>query len=149
MLSGFLDWYRAVVEGKVTGLTEEQARRVMTPTGLSPLGVVAHLAAVEVGWFNETFAGEPIDDTWDAHGSFQLLPGDSVESVVAEYRAACDRSRTIAEAAPSMDALSARPDDYRGPVSLRWVLVHVIEETARHAGHLDIMREAIDGQTGD
>jgi uncharacterized damage-inducible protein DinB len=149
MLSGFLDWYRAVIEHKVEGLTFDDATRVMTPTGLSPLGVVAHLAAVEVGWFAETFADEPIDPMWDDHGSFKIRESDSVESVLGEYRDACGRSREVVAAASSLDDLGARTDEVWGDVSLRWILVHMIEETARHAGHLDIMREAIDGRTGD
>jgi uncharacterized damage-inducible protein DinB len=149
MLVGFLDWYRAVIEHKIEGLVLGDATRVMTPTGLSPLGVVAHLAAVEVGWFEETFAGRPVDPVWDDHGAFRLRERDSVELVLSEYRAACGRSREVVAAASSLDDLSARTDEVWGDVSLRWILVHMIEETARHAGHLDIMREAIDGRTGD
>jgi uncharacterized damage-inducible protein DinB len=148
-LTGVLDWYRTVIEHKVQGLTTDVASRAMTTTGLSPLGVVAHLAAVEVGWFGETFAGQPVDPVWDDHGSFRLLSQDSVDSIVDEYRTACTRSRSIVEAARSLDVLSVQPDQFRGQVSLRWILIHMVEETARHAGHLDIMREAIDGQTGD
>jgi uncharacterized damage-inducible protein DinB len=149
MLIGFLDWYHAVVEHKVQGLSSSDATRVFTATGLSPLGVVAHLAAVEIGWFAETFAGEAVDPEWDDHGSFRLRDDDSVESVLAEYRAACARSRAIIDAASSLDALSENADEFRGNVSLRWILVHMLEETARHAGHLDLMRESIDGRTGD
>jgi hypothetical protein len=149
MLCGFLDWYRSVVERKVEGLTFDDASREMTATGLSPLGVVAHLAAAEVGWFKETFEGAEVDPMWDDHGSFRLRATDTVESVLEEYRDVCAQSREIGGGARSLDALSACDDAYRGKVSLRWILVHMIEETARHAGHLDIMREAIDGQTGD
>jgi hypothetical protein len=149
LLSGFLDWYRSVIERKVHDLSRDDAARVMTPTGLSLLGVVAHLAAAEVGWFAETFAGEPADPMWEDYGSFRLRESDTVETVVVEYRNACARSRTIADAASSLDQLSVIADEYRGNVSLRWILVHMIEETARHAGHLDLMREQIDGQTGD
>jgi hypothetical protein len=149
LLSGFLDWNRAVIEHKVLGLDLDNATRVMTPTGLSPLGIVAHLAAAEVAWFDETFTGTPVDPMWDDHGSFRLKAADSVESVLTEYRDACERSREIVDSARSLDQLSARLDEFRGAVSLRWILVHMIEETARHAGHLDIMREAIDGRTGD
>jgi hypothetical protein len=148
-LTGFLDWYRSVVEHKVQGLSTETASKVITGTGLSPLGVVAHLAAVEVGWFAETFAGEAVDPLLDTHGSFKLNGSDSVDSIVDEYRAACARSRSIVEATRSLDVLSVQSDQFRGHVSLRWILIHMLEETARHAGHLDIMREAIDGQTGD
>ena len=148
LLVGFLDWYREVVERKVQGLSTEDASKVMTATGLSPLGVVAHLATVEIGWFAETFAGEPVDPRWELHGSFRLTPDDTTGSIIDEYRRACDRSRSILERAPSLDALRGQVG-YWGHVSLRWLLVHMIEETARHAGHLDIMCEAIDGRTGD
>jgi len=121
----------------------------MTPTGLSVLGVVAHLAAVEVGWFAESFAGEPVDPRWEIHGSFRLVADDDVESVVDEYDDACRRSRAIVNAAASLDVLSVESHEFYGPVSLRWIIVHMIEETARHAGHLDLMRETIDGVTGE
>jgi hypothetical protein len=149
MLSGFLDWNRAVIERKVEGLTLDDATRVMTPTGLSPLGVVGHVAAAEVGWFDQIFSGQSIDPIWDYHGSFKISERDSVESVLGEYRDVCGRSREVVAAASSLDDVCARAHEVWGDVSLRWILVHMIEETARHAGHLDIMREAIDGRTGD
>jgi uncharacterized damage-inducible protein DinB len=149
LLTGFLDWYRTVVEHKVEGLTLPDATQLMTATGVSPLGVVAHLAAVEMGWFHETFAGSTLDPAWEDHDLFRLREDDTVDSVIAEYRQACERSRQVTSFAPTLDDLSVRADEYLGNVSLRWVLVHMIEETARHAGHLDIMRETIDGQTGD
>ena len=82
-------------------------------------------------------------------GPSGCAPTDSVDSVVAEYRDVCEQSRAIAAAAPSLDELSLVVDDVWGNVSLRWIFVHMIEETARHAGHLDLMREQIDGRTGD
>jgi hypothetical protein len=152
-LVGTLDWYRGVVENKVIGLSNSDASRVMTGSGLSPLGVVKHLAWVERGWFGETFGGEPVeglDQSEDDNSlEFALEPHDTVESVIAFYRAEVSRSRTITKAAPSLDTLSVEETGLRGRVSLRWLLAHMIEETARHAGHLDIMREAIDGKTGD
>ena len=149
MLDGFLDWYRSVVARKVEGMPLELATRIMTPSGLSALGVVAHLAAVEVGWFAETFAGEDVDPMWEEHGEFRLRGDDTVESVVAEYADACERSRRIVATAPSLDTLSTLDDDFRGKVSLRWIMVHLIDETARHAGHLDLMCEQLDGRIGD
>jgi hypothetical protein len=148
MLAGFTDWFRQVVVNKLDGLSLEDASRVMTPTGLSPLNVVKHLAWAETGWFQDTFAGEMVRES-SLEESFVLGPDDTVESVVAAYRDACARSRQIAAAAPSLDDLSARPGRVHGIISLRWILIHMLEETARHAGHLDIMREHIDGSTGD
>lgn len=151
-LEGFLDWYRAVVERKVDGLTLSDARLVMTPTGMSALGIVKHLGWVERGWFRETFAGEDVDEIdVDGDNSVEFAIGndDTVESVIAFYRAEVEHSRRVFRDAPSLDALSARETSYREQVSLRWIMVHMLEETARHAGHLDLMRERIDGQVGD
>jgi Protein of unknown function (DUF664) len=151
-LEGFLDWYRAVVERKVDGLTLDDAKRVMTPTGMSALGVLKHLGWVERGWFRETFAGEgveAIDMEGDNSAEFAIGSDDTIESVIAFYRAEVDESRRVSSDAPSLDALSAKETRYREQVSLRWIMVHMLEETARHAGHLDLMREEIDGQVGD
>jgi hypothetical protein len=137
ILTGSLDWYLTVVQHKVQGLLTDVASNVMTATGLSPLGVVADLAAVEVAWFEETFAGQRVDPVWDDHGSFKLCRDDSVDSILDDYRAACARSRSIVEAAPSLDVLSVQSDEFRGHVSLRSILIHLLEETARHAGHLE------------
>ena len=147
-LVGALDWYRAVVVNKADGLSLEDASRVMTPTGLSPLGVVRHLAWVEAGWFRDTFADQYEGEEESNEDSFRLGPDDTIESVVAAYRDECDSSRRITDAAASLDDLSAQPAHVYGHVSLRWVLVHMLEETAHHVGHLDIMREHIDGRTG-
>ena len=151
-LEGFLDWYRAVVEGKVDGLTPADAKRVMTPTGMSALGILKHLGWVERGWFRETFAGEDveaIDVDGDNSAEFAIGGDDTVESVIAFYRAEVELARRVSHAAPSLDALSVRETNYREQVSLRWIMVHMLEETARHAGHLDLMREQIDGKVGD
>ena len=150
-LTGTLDWFRAVVVNKVTGLSETDARRVMTPTGLSPLGVVSHLGWAERTWFQQTFAGETLTGIGRPDDSlgFVLDDEDTVESVVAAYNDSAERSRAITAATPTMESLSVRPAPVHGHVSLRWLLVHLIEETARHAGHLDLMRETIDGKTGD
>ena len=148
-LDGFMDWYRAVVTNKVRGMSLDDASRVMTPSGMSPLGIIKHLTWAEEGWFFDTFAGEWRGEEISNEASFAVQPGDTVESVLAAYAAECDRSRRIVRQAGSLDTLSARAGEVRGHVSLRWILVHMIEETARHAGHLDIMREQIDGRTGD
>ena len=151
LLTGFLDWYRAVVENKVRDLSYEDATRIMTPTGLSPLGIVKHLGDVERRWFCLRFAGQDVavlrtDDEPDA--DFRIEPADSVASVVACYRESVGEARRITEGA-SLDGMSTSTSPHYGRVSLRWILVHMIEETARHAGHLDLMREQIDGKTGD
>ncbi len=151
-LEGFLDWYRAVVERKVDGLALDEAKRVRTPTGISALGILKHLGWVERGWFRETFAGEDveaIDVDGDNTPEFAIGDDDTVQSVIGFYRAEVEESRRVCRDAPSLEALSAKETPYREQVTLRWIMVHMLEETARHAGHLDLMRENIDGQVGD
>ena len=151
-LESFLDWFRAVIERKVDGLSLGDAKRVTTPTGMSALGVVKHLGWVERGWFRETFAGEDVEaigSDGDNSAEFAIGTDDTVESVIAFYRAEVEHSRRVCNDAASLDQLSATETNYRGQVSLRWIMVHMLEETARHAGHLDLMREDIDGQVGD
>jgi hypothetical protein len=118
----------------------------MTPTGMSPLGIVKHLAFVERGWFKARFAAE--EEKVDSDTAFRIERGDTVESVLAFYRDSVTESRRIAAGA-SFDDVSRSESPTFGFVSLRWILVHMLEETARHAGHLDLMREQIDGRTGD
>ena len=148
LLVGFSDWYRGVVVNKLDGLALDDATRPMTPTGLSPMNIVGHLAACEIGWFFETFGGGEVVPFWEAYGEFELRGDETVASMLAMYEEACERSRKIVRDADSLDELSAVPHHVWGHVSLRWVLLHMLEETARHAGHLDIMREQIDGTTG-
>jgi uncharacterized damage-inducible protein DinB len=150
-LVGFLDWYRAVVERKVQGLSLEDASRVFTPSGLSPLGVVKHLGYVERSWFRWRFAGEELEVPWtedDPDADFRIETDDTVASVLGFYRTEVERARQ-AVATASLEDLSAGESPVYGKVSLRWILVHMLEETARHAGHLDLMREQLDGATGD
>jgi uncharacterized damage-inducible protein DinB len=150
-IEGALDWYRAVVQHKVEDLNLDQARDVLTPTGLSVLGVIKHLGWVERGWFREIFAGEEVEfiaSEEDNSAEFLIDQDDTVESVLGFYRDEVERSRRIAGSS-SLDDTSAGSTTFHGHVSLRWILVHMLEETARHAGHVDVMREKIDGRTGD
>ena len=145
-----LDRHRDAVLWKLDGLDDEQLRRPMTPTGTNLLGLVKHLASVEYGWFVETFGGEPEPLWFDPYSieDMRIAPDETTEQIVAFYgraRAAADRMITELP----LETLG-RPAWREGrSVSLRWVLVHMIEETARHAGHMDILRELIDGATGD
>ena len=144
-----LDRHRDVVLWKLEGLEEEQLRHAMTPPGTSLLGLVKHLAAVEYGWFCSTFGRDteplPFDES-DPDGDLRVEPGETSASIVDFYgRARVAADRVIEEL--DVDALGT---SWTGTtVSMRWVLIHMIEETARHAGHLDILRELVDGATGD
>jgi uncharacterized damage-inducible protein DinB len=151
----FLDFYRATIEQKTDGIDDEQARATVGPSDLTLIGIVRHLTEVERNWFRAKFLGEDAPyyycDDEDEDRDWHPAPTDTLADALATYRAECDRARAITNAEPSLDALSTatvRWYDNR-PVSLRWILVHMIEETARHAGHADFLREAVDGVTGD
>ncbi|HEX3630327.1 MAG TPA: DinB family protein [Candidatus Dormibacteraeota bacterium] len=150
MLAGFLDRYRETMLWKLDGLTTEQATRRLVPSASTLLGIVKHLAYVERWWFQMSFAGGPINFPWpedepDQDIDFRIQPADTVESIIALYKRESARSREIVAAA-SLDDLAKNTE--RGPRSLRWIMIHMIDETARHAGHADILRELTDGAIG-
>ena len=142
-LTAFLDYLRDAVAAKVTGLTDEQARTPGVPSGTSLLGLVKHLTAVELNWFVWTYAGADVP-LWDD----QSAPVEPAARLLAEYRAAVARCNGIIAGCPDLDRPGARSLRETPPPSMRWILVHMIEETARHAGHADILREQIDGSVG-
>ena len=148
-LQAALDRHRDVVLWKVEGLDDEQLRRQLTPSGTNLLGLVKHLAAVEYGWFCETFGRETEDlpfDENDPNADLRVEPSESTEDILAFYR----RARAAADQAIAETELETLGTAWFGEqVSMRWVLIHMVEETARHAGHMDIVRELIDGATGD
>lgn len=145
-LHASLDRHRDVVLWKLSGLSEEQLRRPMTPSGMTMLGLLKHLAAVEYGWFCETF-GRPVEPFWfTPEQDFELGPEEHTADILAFY----DRARAAADAAVRELPVEETGTSWSGEtVSMRWVLIHMIEEVARHAGQLDIMRELLDGSTGD
>lgn len=149
-LASWLDSQRETILWKIEGLDDEQLRRVMVPSGLTLLGLVKHLTAVEHGWFVVNFAatGEQhmFESDDDPDLDFHVQPEETAEQIVEGYKRACERSKEIYAAADSLDATFTHPR--RGTMGLRWLMNHMIEETARHAGHADIMRELIDGGTG-
>src|SRR5581483_307421 len=120
---------------KIEGLTEDQARFKPTPSGNSLLNLIVHLTGVERGWFNAL-----IDNPIERDRSAEFLEqSTTVDDAIAAYRAACAESNEIARAASSLDERGK--GDRVTDRNLRWVLIHLIEETARHAGHADITRE--------
>jgi hypothetical protein len=148
-LIAFLDKYRESVLVKLDGLDREQMSRRLLESRTTLLGIVKHLTICELSWFGTVMAGGPEipEDPDDPDAEWVVMEGDAPEQVVADYRAAYARSDDIARAQTSLDALVPRPG--RPDKSVRWILVHMLEETARHAGHADILRELIDGRTGD
>jgi uncharacterized damage-inducible protein DinB len=150
MLSAFLDRYRETILWKLNGLTKEQASARLVPSVTTLLGIVKHLAYVERWWFQMNFAGDPVGFPWpkdepDEDIDFRVTETDTIESIGALYQQEIARSREIVAGA-SLDDLGKNEE--RGPRSLRWIMVHMIEETARHAGHADILRELTDGAIG-
>jgi len=144
-----LDRHRDAVLWKLEGLDEEQARRPMVPSGTSLLGLVKHLASVEFGWFCEPF-GRPSEavqfDESDPQADLRPEPDETTADIVAYY----GRARAAADRVIDEVGLEDLGTAWFGEaVTLRWVLIHMVEETARHAGHMDILRELIDGATGD
>ncbi|MEY9939565.1 putative damage-inducible protein DinB [Streptacidiphilus sp. MAP5-52] len=144
-----MERHRDAVLWKLDGLDDKQLRLPMVPSGTSLLGLVKHLAAVEYGWFCEPFGIEteplPFDDN-DPEADLRVRDEETTADVLAFYA----RSRAAANAAAGSTDLDAEGTAWFGEtVTMRWVLVHMIEETARHAGHIDILRELIDGKIGD
>jgi uncharacterized damage-inducible protein DinB len=136
-----LQFQRDSLLRKIAGLSEEAVRRQLVGSGTTLLWLVKHMTWAELLWVAVRFAGLDVvlpDDT--------VQPSDTVESVSADYRAACERADAIAAAGSLDDPCRRAPGPE--PVPLRWVLMHMLEETARHAGHADILRELIDGSTG-
>jgi uncharacterized damage-inducible protein DinB len=160
-LLGFLDYQRATLQWRCRGLDDDQLKTTLAPTQMTLAGLLKHLARVEDDWFTRTVGEGPMpepwrsveweaDWDWDWHSAAQ----DSGEDLHALWAAAVERSRAVVTS-----ALHADVDDPLGQsfaawggqdsVSLRWVVTHMIEEYASHNGHADLLRESIDGETGE
>ena len=148
LVEGFLDFLRATLLWKLDGLSDEDLRRSLVPSGWSLLGMVKHIAYVERSWFRKVFLGETVTFPWteaDPDADWRIEPGETTAQVLDLYRDECARARAIVAAA-SWDDLAVRADE---PRSLGWILTHMVEETARHCGHADLVREQLDGATGE
>ena len=154
MLNAFLDFYRAALTERAHGLTHEQMQMTHPPATLTLSRLIAHMVYVEQLWFRDRWAGDGYTAPWDsldfdsdfdaemAHG--QTL---TTEELLAEYDKAIVDSRARVAAVESLDELSALPNREGVHWDMRWILVHMIEEYARHCGHADLIRESIDGNT--
>ena len=154
-LEAFLDHQRATMLMKTEGLDREQLARRLPPSQLTLAGLLKHLALVEDDWVQVRFCGRPEPEPWarapweqDRDWEFHSAVDDDPDALRALYRDACARSGS-APAGVALDALSVGRDRGGRPWSLRWVLTHLLEETARHNGHADLLREAIDGAVGE
>lgn len=153
VLTGMLEWYREGVLLKVEGMDLGAATTSPLRSGTTAAGLVKHLALVEDSWFTDRLAGRGDPEPWasapfdqDPDWEFHSASSQPLADVVDLYRAACDRSRAVTTA---LDLDHTALDEKGRTISLRFVLVHVLEETARHLGHLDILRELADGRTGE
>jgi hypothetical protein len=139
-LVAFLDYLRESVALKLEGLDLDDAAKPVVPSGTNLLELVQHLADVELYWFSFVFAGRAVDGGGAG--------ASTVDGCVERYRNAVSGSNAIVNDADDLERIAAQPAfDGRRP-TLRWILVHMLEETGRHAGHADLARELIDGTVG-
>jgi uncharacterized damage-inducible protein DinB len=151
MLNGWLDWQRATVRMKCDGVSDLDAQRAPLPSSptMTIAGLVSHLRWVEHGWFEVSFLGasdRSPSAAQDPHAQWRV-PDVPLVRLLDDYEQQCARSREIV-AAQELDELEAWVPEGMEVVSLRWIVGHLIEETARHLGHLDALRELADGSTG-
>lgn len=149
----YLDHYRETVADRLAGLTEAQARTVRVPSGWTPVELVKHLTFMERRWFVWGFLGEQVPDPWGDHRDdrWHVDPAESVTDLVAALRAGGRRTRDVVGSTPldTPAALGGRFTDAATRPTLAAICFHVLQEYARHAGHLDVVRELIDGRTGE
>ena len=147
ILQSYLEDYRDIVVRKASGLSEVDARRRLVSSATTVGGLVKHLRWAEYGWFDQLLT-ERLDDNRRPHDrewEFELAADDQLATLLADYQQQCEQSRQIAARYPLDHVV---PHRHMGRVSLRWIYVHMIEETARHCGQIDILREQLDGATG-
>jgi hypothetical protein len=158
-LTEFLDYFRSVLLRKADGLDETQARQQIGVSQMDMLGLIRHMAGVEQWWFSHAFAGSDEPEIWpseaDPDADWHHGPDDTLAVAVAALHEQIAKARAIVAATKSLDQVTSidvgppdNPDRF-GRRSLRWVMVHMIEEYARHCGHADVLRENIDGAVDD
>lgn len=154
LLLEYLDWYRAALVRKLDGLSEEQALTPLSPMGWAPAGLVKHLAGAERRWLRWGFSAEDVEWPWPPGGvaaEWALEPGETLAGLLEAWRDAVRRSDEIIGTA-ELDQRGQVGGRFREPErapSLARILFHLVGEYARHIGHLDIVRELIDGRRGD
>lgn len=154
LLLGFLEFHRATLEIKCSGLTPEQLRTAsVAPSNLTLLGLLRHMTDVERYWFRRRIAGEEVAPVYwseaSPDGDFEHLEDAAVATVLERWQAECARSRAILDVIDDLEQLTHDAERDPRTVSVRWVLIHMVEEYARHNGHADFIRERIDGTVGE
>ena len=147
-----LDQYRAIAATALVDLEwREASTRLLPATDLTIAGIVKHLAWAEDRWFQGRLLGVEMPPPWDVPGTddpdqaMRLASHDTLAGIVELYSSACSRSRSALARCDSLDHVAAVPSFGIGRVNLRWILIHMIDETARHAGHLDLLRDCLSG----
>ena len=150
MLLAYLDFQRDTAICKLRGLSEEDARRTTGASTLTLIGLVNHLAYAERVWFRAVFLGEDVAAAGypDDMSLYWSVPDDTtIDEVISAYREEIGRSNATV-GSHTLDDVAATGRGRRPPMQLRWIVLHMIEEVARHLGHMDLIRESIDGQVG-
>jgi hypothetical protein len=155
-LGQYLDYQRETILLKTQGLTKAQLAQKIPTSDLPLAGILYHLALNEESWFEVDFLGREYREDWqgvdwdaDPNYEFRTALEKEPDWLRRRYRDACDRARQVTASAESLDDVSVSTRVGGKPFTLRWVMLHLIEETARHAGHADLLREAVDGVTGE
>jgi hypothetical protein len=151
----YLDYYRSAVARKLDGLTTDQLSRTSLPSGWTPLELLCHLVHMERRWFRWGFLGETLDAPWGDHADgeptapWRVPPGATLATLLAELHAggASTSALLVGHTLDERGALGGRFSD--DPPTLAWICFHVLQEYARHAGHLDVVRELVDGGLGE
>ncbi len=154
-LTTFLDYYRAALIDRAWGLSHDQMQIALPPSTLTLSRLIGHMAHVENFWFADRFAGDEPDPLytaldWESDPDAEMTHAQTldIDELLARFHQSCDDSRARVAAAESLDQLSAQPHPRKGHHwNLRWIMIHMIEEYARHCGHADLIRESIDGDT--
>lgn len=152
-LLGFIEFYRQVIARKTEGVSEEALHQPLTPSSMTLGGMLTHLAYVEDFWFTSRAGTQPAVPPWsdmdfeaDRDADWHMAPAMSPAQIRELFDTAVERSRAVSAAHTDLDA-TITPS--WGEVNERWILIHMVEEYSRHAGHADLLREAIDGTVGD
>lgn len=151
---GFLDYYRSVIARKIEDLSEAELRTTRLPSGWAPLELVKHLLYMERRWFRWGFAAEQVSEPFgdmDGARHWHVEPADTSATLLGALHAEGEQTRLIVSRAELDDvaAIGGRFSEENPPPTLAWILVYVLQEYARHAGHLDVARELIDNVTGE